>query len=36
MTWMPKWCRAVVALLSVTAMTLLFVMPVAWVCTWFG
>ncbi len=25
-----------VALLSVTAMTLLFVMPAAWVCVWFG
>ena len=36
MTRMPRWCRAVVALLSVTAMTLLFVMPAAWVCTWFG
>ena len=36
MTRIPKWCRAVVALLSVTAMTLLFVMPAAWVCTWFG
>lgn len=30
----PSWCRLLVALLSLTAMTLLFVMPAAWVLTW--
>lgn len=32
----PRWCRMLIALLSLMAMTLLFVMPAAWVGTYFG
>ena len=31
-----SWCRLLVALFSLAAMTLVFVMPVAWVSTWCG
>ena len=33
---LPSWCRLLVALLSLAAMTLVFVMPAAWVSTWCG
>ena len=33
---LPSWCRLFVALLSLAAMTLVFVMPAAWVSTWCG
>ena len=33
---LPSWCRLLVALLSLAAMTLLFVMSAAWISAWCG